>query len=1564
MNKKGFRYFCFIVLCVAVFPLVFVFAPTNKISAESFDVSTQVQENVITSITGDFANAKVENQDDAFLVLDALKDQFGFSSSKEAFVFNKINKSIVGNVYKFKQIVNNIEVYGGEINISTLKSNIVSDISGKYFLDVNYNHTVNYTKEQAYSVVKNSYNEIAEIQYENTYIYDFEQMGYIAYVYNVSTIGEAYTVFVSAISGEITNEISVETSLRDSLPSTYQTISQKTYTIESKDYTVDITKYISQTGSFYALSNPKKKIYMTDGQNKDDYSYQYFDDVTLTGSFADDDAIKAYYSLLKCYDFYADSDSFGIAQEGIKNKNGVVIDLVAIVHFDKKYENAGYLAPGYSTTGYFIFGDGDNSRGTLSFVNGLDIVGHEYQHAYTEQICDFAYSGESGALSEAFSDMFGAVIEGKDIASKNFWIMGEDVVTSEYKIFRDMSNPSSTYCAGDYDTFMQNIYSCGGVYSQENDNGKIHTNCTLPTYATYLMYKNNPDFFTEYRILQLWYQTLTKLTKTSGILDFCAGMVASVDEFYKAGLSEYSPEIRRQIEYVFASLNIPGYTGVETWNDNSLTVLQGQGTISSPYLINSVADLASLAYYVNNAEGNYATARYKLTTDIEINAKVDWISIGTAENQFNGSFNGNSHKIIYNCKVSNSSFCGIFGSAGAGAFIYDLYIQGKSVQTTSEYAGAIVMELAGSLSGCSSSLDITGINVGGLVGLLKNSDSDQKIINCFATATLVGEEVGGLVCHFNTQKNATFKTYESGTIFGSYFAGDITASVAGGIVAKANSVYLINNMVNAKITANDSSSNIGGLVGHLQLNEIVDNKTASGARNYLLNNKVAVEFLSVGKTDKNGMLAGTIDGALGEGFIYIENNIVKESDLKLYNSSVAVAVLYDCGTSISTDEVYQDNGDFDFDNSTYYSSSNWFVIQGSIAFDLTTTFKIKSNSMPQFKELEFWLDSAVYNFAGSGTESDPYQISSASQLAGLAGLVSSETYYGLYASKHYILTKDIDLSGKVWAGIGVIKYTYLNNIYNSGTILGFSGTLNGNGHTISGMNTIGLYSISKTTADGSSYYLYEYNPGLFGVTTTKEKATSLFSTTATVEQVPTIKNLTIEDAVSCGTNAGSVVSRAFTEIKLDNVTAMNVNISSSSVAGGLIGKIEGKGGTYSGGLESHIDNCYVLGSISGVVVGGAVGEMADASEKTPSTISVVNFLLRGTINLLGADHSAEYDYDTESATYYLPLAGSIVGVTTANQVDVINCISFVDMFSYIQGASMGAFVGGFGVGHIYAKSAMGLSVDGSKFVGKMQDVFNKNITYAGSVVGIIHEQLSSAITIDVSSTTYTTVNNGVVYRNNNASRTTIQSEIQYSNDEIGTGAYNFYNSQYYSNPDYFNISRRWTEDQTARLYFTVIFYNQNEVYGQVYVVKAGETISAPQDPVRQSTAQYDYEFIGWDTDFTTIDRNMKINAKYKANLRSYEVSFVDEQGEIVQTKNLAYGSSVNQNIDAPEKKGNLFYTYQFVRWGDINQTVTGEMQVSPVYQLKLSKLSIGLITIAVFVAFVLIVVFVNKKSKA
>lgn len=1551
--KNKFKWFIYIIICAVLLPLVSVVATSKeKTNATASDLEISSSASEIQMVSGDFVGTQIFSSEDALNMLDSLKETFGFSSSREALKFNKCVESVTGFVYRFDQYFNGYKVYGGQLNVSVNSYGRATSINGTYFLNLeDVSFDISYGEEDAKEAILSL--GATSSAYLETNIIKTSAGGYIAYIFEAEVDGEVYKVFVSARTLKVTEKIPTSTSLRDSLPTSNYTIENVATTQTNYDgekVTLYIDKYTSNTSGeyFYILGDGERGIFVTNGLNSDSYSYKYYDSYMADGSFTDSAAVQAYQYIMKCYDFYLDSSNFGVSIEGLRNANGKEITLIAIVHYGVNYENAAYSIGGNSSTvGYFLFGDGNQYNNTGSFVQGLDVVGHEYQHAISESIVEFAYQNASGALAEAFSDIFGAVIEGHDISDPDFWRMGEDVyLTNSY--FRDMSNPSATGCTYSY----TNMFPFSSNPNEGNDYGGIHYNSTLMTYATYLMYCRDPEFFTTTNILKLWYQTLTKLTTTADFEDFAVAMLASASEL------GFSSDNIQDIEYAFAGINLPGYSGEETWNGNSLTIFQGSGTLASPYIISGVSDLASLAYYVNKNidDGAYATARYTLASNIDLE-NVEWIAIGTSTYPFNGTFNGGSYTISGLNIAGQGEFAGLFGYAGENAYIYNLNIASGNNTISSEYAGAIVGRLEGDLSSCSSALNISGVNVGGLVGLMINTGGGQKITNSYTTGDLEGTGmVGGLVAEFVTNKDETTGNIVSGYISSCYATGTLTGLTVGGIVGSANGLYLINSISTTYLITNSSNSSVGGLVGTLSFVSGAD-VALNKVSNYIISCKSAASFYDFSSLTNVsvGLIVGTVRGSVGQGNVYIANNTAKVVGSYQYVDSNAsnIEIKYE-NNLLSTDEIFE--GDFDFDSEKYFKdTSNWTILEGNEAFDLTATFSVTSGQMPTLLSARFWLDYAASGFAGgNGTESSPYQISSAEELALLANLLTTDYYYNIYANRFYELTNDIDLSGKLWIGIGYTRITVIDGVTASAVIKAFRGSFNGNGYTIYNMNTVGAYSVSAINATGTSYYLYEFLPALFGTTCVQFNQSTVTN--------PTIKNLNIEDVVARGGYAAGVVSKAYYALDLENVTVMGGSITSSGIAGGLVAYLGGLNENVAlQGITSSIKNCYTLVEISGNIAGGAVGYVTNASSTIASTLQIINYLNRGNIRASGINYDSYYD--GSSYGYYRAVAGSVVGIVLNRELQIINSMNMGNVVAYNENPMIGGFIGATGVGDLYTQSAINILIDGCKQMGAVYYIFDNVLSSAGSVLGATHASLDALVNITITNTTHSVLSGDAIFDNAGSGTVTITNNMVVSSDNIGGGDFDIYSENYYSNPNYFNSSYYWTENETERLYFKVVFKNYDGTTLATVSVKEGEEITLPDiTPTRESTAAYDFTFIGWSDSLSDISRNMTVYAEYSQTIRSYEITYVDEDGNVLETMILEYGSPVNQDVEAPEKQGNFFLSYEFAYWGEEGQTVTGEMTVKPVYKTSLTGVGIAIVFVLAIVVFGGIVALASRKK--
>lgn len=192
------------------------------------------------------------------------------------------------------------------------------------------------------------------------------------------------------------------------------------------------------------------------------------------------------------------------------------------------------------------------------------------------------------------------------------------------------------------------------------------------------------------------------------------------------------------------------------------------------------------------------------------------------------------------------------------------------------------------------------------------------------------------------------------------------------------------------------------------------------------------------------------------------------------------------------------------------------------------------------------------NIEGSGTEDSPYLITTGDELL----------YMQLAPDAYFELTNDIDLTEMTSEG-GIL--------YNEGKgfqpITGFKGNLNGNGHSIIGLN------INR---------LGESSVGLFS----KIEATN----NMIIENI-TFKNANINCGSYCGILAGKAYDSEEVEFKIKNINIIDSNLySNSSYIGGLFGELRL---TYSKGAEiSNIFSSSVISStISSRYNGGLIGNI-------------------------------------------------------------------------------------------------------------------------------------------------------------------------------------------------------------------------------------------------------------------------------------------------------------------------------------------------------------------------------------
>lgn len=193
---------------------------------------------------------------------------------------------------------------------------------------------------------------------------------------------------------------------------------------------------------------------------------------------------------------------------------------------------------------------------------------------------------------------------------------------------------------------------------------------------------------------------------------------------------------------------------------------------------------------------------------------------------------------------------------------------------------------------------------------------------------------------------------------------------------------------------------------------------------------------------------------------------------------------------------------------------------------------------------------------GKGTEADPYQIGTAQEMAWLAYAVNNQMESAGYCA---VLTADIDLGYCQWPVIGVLS---------SNGQRAYTGTFDGQGHTVSGLNITSLGGRQKL--------------GLFGVAQDAviENLTVRGNIDLTgVRSYDTTTGYIIGGVLGSGEGGGVTIRSCVSQVDI-SVSFVNDQKAQNSAVGGLVGRLSGSG-------SHEITNCRNEGRIYTAFAPGA-----------------------------------------------------------------------------------------------------------------------------------------------------------------------------------------------------------------------------------------------------------------------------------------------------------------------------------------------------------------------------------------
>lgn len=236
----------------------------------------------------------------------------------------------------------------------------------------------------------------------------------------------------------------------------------------------------------------------------------------------------------------------------------------------------------------------------------------------------------------------------------------------------------------------------------------------------------------------------------------------------------------------------------------------GSGSESDPYILSSAEELNNVRYYTK-----IDSVYFRQVDNIDLgvapwNEGKGWEPIGDYENEFEGSFSGESrYNLISNLTINDStknyaslfgviknaeidhvhlqgvdikglSACGTLAGAGHNSNISNCSSEYGTVQGfENEVGGLIGSSIDGAISRCFTNVDISGMdNIGGLAGVICEN---TKVSNCYTKGNVNGlSVVGGLI-------GANISFYSNSVIENCYSVGQVIGnSNTGGLIGMSD----------------------------------------------------------------------------------------------------------------------------------------------------------------------------------------------------------------------------------------------------------------------------------------------------------------------------------------------------------------------------------------------------------------------------------------------------------------------------------------------------------------------------------------------------------------------------------------------------------------------------------------------------------------------------------------------------------------------------------------------------------------------------------------------------------
>ena len=496
-------------------------------------------------ILGTFSSTTVTDFDSAVSSLNDVQNIMGITNASQEYT-NAGVTTVLDNTtqYRMQQTHNGYPVYGQQLIVTTNQNGTVTSLSGDHVtINSDFNSSVNVSRDDAAAIVANNgFGEVSDSD-GTLSVYTMDGHNEMAYIFDDG----AYTVVVSANDGLILKSFNnIMVALPSDEGNTEHTLGRQ----ESNDTDTFNTVWFDfiddgMTDTFYFYDSVRNIVYHDVSMQQFTNILEYYnlnpmlDDDNIWTSDADDKAVDLYKNLAATYDFYLNT-------LGLVSYNGNGGQILAYVNdgFQDGYNAFSWSGAEFSFT-ILSFG------GSADYHNYIDVVAHEYTHSIQAHLVkNMIYSGETGALMEAYADVMGELVQ-LQVTGYADWL----------SVDRNMVSPR------DYESFLGMQYperlNGAGYYTGTEDSGGVHHNSTVISHAIYTMYDSGLNDVAE--LTELLYRAWGYLKPSATFYEYRMAMLAAAADmnfnsdkmsYITSAFDEAGIQATNHYEGIFSSVTV------------------------------------------------------------------------------------------------------------------------------------------------------------------------------------------------------------------------------------------------------------------------------------------------------------------------------------------------------------------------------------------------------------------------------------------------------------------------------------------------------------------------------------------------------------------------------------------------------------------------------------------------------------------------------------------------------------------------------------------------------------------------------------------------------------------------------------------------------------------------------------------------------------------------------------------------------------------------------------------------------------------------------------------------